>query len=204
MFYSGYMRERSTERLPTSMKATGVHHYQRGQGNASKTSLRTPCLPNSRATADPNTPTEAQRLPPLPKKIFIMALKAKSAEFIGTGRRKTSTARVRITERNRQLPDQWSRLAQPNTAKPSSKKNRRVPFGHRREDEQRGCFGQCFGQAEWGQAGAIRHGLSALERDPDLRVPLKRAGHLRRDPRKIERKKTGQPGARKRFQFSKR
>ena len=57
-----------------------------------------------------------------------------------------------------------------------------------------------------GQSGAIRHGLSrALEKmDAELRIPLKRAGHLRRDPRKIERKKTGQPGARKRFQFSKR
>ena len=57
-----------------------------------------------------------------------------------------------------------------------------------------------------GQAGAIRHGLSrALEKmDSVLRSPLKKAGHLRRDPRKIERKKTGQPGARKRFQFSKR
>jgi small subunit ribosomal protein S9 len=57
-----------------------------------------------------------------------------------------------------------------------------------------------------GQAGAIRHGLSrALEKmDSELRSPLKKAGHLRRDPRKIERKKTGQPGARKRFQFSKR
>ena len=57
-----------------------------------------------------------------------------------------------------------------------------------------------------GQTGAIRHGLSrALEKmNGDLRSPLKKAGHLRRDPRKIERKKTGQPGARKRFQFSKR
>ena len=57
-----------------------------------------------------------------------------------------------------------------------------------------------------GQAGAVRHGISrALEKmDPELRVPLKKAGHMRRDPRKKERKKTGQPGARKRFQFSKR
>ena len=57
-----------------------------------------------------------------------------------------------------------------------------------------------------GQAGAIRHGLSrALEKmDPELRVPLKKDGHMRRDPRKLERKKPGQPGARKRFQFSKR
>jgi len=57
-----------------------------------------------------------------------------------------------------------------------------------------------------GQAGAIRHGLSrALEKmDSELRTTLKKAGHLRRDPRKIERKKAGRPGARKRFQFSKR
>ena len=57
-----------------------------------------------------------------------------------------------------------------------------------------------------GQAGAIRHSLArALEKhDPESRIPLKRAGHLKRDPRQKERKKPGQPGARKRFQFSKR
>ena len=45
----------------------------------------------------------------------------------------------------------------------------------------------------------------ALEKmDPELRVPLKQGGHLRRDPREKERKKSGQPGARKKFQFSKR
>ncbi|MBM4784282.1 MAG: 30S ribosomal protein S9 [Archangiaceae bacterium] len=57
-----------------------------------------------------------------------------------------------------------------------------------------------------GQAGAIRHGLSrALTRmNPDHRSPLKKAGFLTRDARAVERKKSGQPGARKRFQFSKR
>ena len=57
-----------------------------------------------------------------------------------------------------------------------------------------------------GQAGAIRHGLSrALCRlDPAFRPPLKKAGFLTRDARAVERKKSGQPGARKRFQFSKR
>jgi small subunit ribosomal protein S9 len=57
-----------------------------------------------------------------------------------------------------------------------------------------------------GQACAIAHGLArALEKfDSELRPPLKRAGHLKRDPRRRERKKAGQPGARKRFQFSKR
>jgi small subunit ribosomal protein S9 len=57
-----------------------------------------------------------------------------------------------------------------------------------------------------GQAGAIRHGLSrALCRmNIDYRPPLKKAGFLTRDSRTVERKKSGQPGARKRFQFSKR
>ncbi len=57
-----------------------------------------------------------------------------------------------------------------------------------------------------GQAGAIRHGLSrALTRlNPEFRPPLKKAGFLTRDSRSVERKKSGQPGARRRFQFSKR
>ncbi|UCE86475.1 MAG: 30S ribosomal protein S9 [Deltaproteobacteria bacterium] len=57
-----------------------------------------------------------------------------------------------------------------------------------------------------GQAGALRHGIArALERlDPGLRPVLKRAGLLTRDPRKKERKKYGQKGARARYQFSKR
>jgi small subunit ribosomal protein S9 len=57
-----------------------------------------------------------------------------------------------------------------------------------------------------GQAGAVRLGIArALEKyDGELRQALKDAGHLSRDPRKKERKKPGQPGARKRFQYSKR
>ncbi len=57
-----------------------------------------------------------------------------------------------------------------------------------------------------GQAGALRHGISKalLEVDGDVRAALKKAGLLTRDPRAVERKKYGRPGARKRFQFSKR
>jgi len=57
-----------------------------------------------------------------------------------------------------------------------------------------------------GQAGALRHGITRalLEADPDMRPALKRAGLITRDPRAVERKKYGRPGARKRFQFSKR
>jgi small subunit ribosomal protein S9 len=57
-----------------------------------------------------------------------------------------------------------------------------------------------------GQAGAVRHGITKalILADPDLRLPLKKAGFVKRDPRVKERKKYGQRGARARFQFSKR
>src|SRR4051794_30660420 len=57
-----------------------------------------------------------------------------------------------------------------------------------------------------GQAGAIRHGIARAlcSLNPDYRPPLKKAGFLTRDARAVERKKYGQPGARRRFQFSKR
>ncbi len=57
-----------------------------------------------------------------------------------------------------------------------------------------------------GQAGAIRHGMTRamMQMQPDLRPALKKAGFVTRDPREVERKKPGKPGARKSFQFSKR
>jgi small subunit ribosomal protein S9 len=67
-------------------------------------------------------------------------------------------------------------------------------------------FATVVGGGPTGQAGAVRHGLSrALVRfDEKLRLPLKKAGLLTRDPRMRERKKYGQPGARQKFQYSKR
>ena len=57
-----------------------------------------------------------------------------------------------------------------------------------------------------GQVGAVRHGITKalILADPGLRLPLKKAGYIKRDPRVKERKKYGQKGARARFQFSKR
>ena len=57
-----------------------------------------------------------------------------------------------------------------------------------------------------GQAGAVRHGITRalVSVNPDFRIPLKKAGFIKRDPRVKERKKYGQKGARARFQFSKR
>jgi small subunit ribosomal protein S9 len=67
-------------------------------------------------------------------------------------------------------------------------------------------YATIVGGGEMGQAGALRHGISrALEKaDAELRPSLKKAGMLTRDSRMKERKKAGRPGARKRFQFSKR
>jgi small subunit ribosomal protein S9 len=68
------------------------------------------------------------------------------------------------------------------------------------------AFASVFGGGLSGQAGAIRHGISKalLAVLPQLRVRLKKEGLLTRDPRSKERKKYGQKGARKRFQYSKR
>jgi small subunit ribosomal protein S9 len=62
------------------------------------------------------------------------------------------------------------------------------------------------GGGKQGQAGAVRLGIARAMAalDPELHKPLREAGYLSRDPRMKERKKYGQPGARKRFQFSKR
>ena len=67
-------------------------------------------------------------------------------------------------------------------------------------------FINVHGGGSSGQAGAVKHGISKalLDVDPALRPVLKRAGHLTRDAREVERKKYGLAGARRRFQYSKR
>ncbi|MFO0581567.1 MAG: 30S ribosomal protein S9 [Anaeromyxobacteraceae bacterium] len=67
-------------------------------------------------------------------------------------------------------------------------------------------FANASGGGLSGQAGAIRHGISRAlcELNPEFRPVLKKAGFMTRDARAVERKKYGRPGARKRFQFSKR
>jgi small subunit ribosomal protein S9 len=125
--------------------------------------------------------------------------------FYATGRRKEATARVwikagtgAITVNGRGLEVYFKRevlrmiLQQPFEAA-----------------EVKGQFDiQCTvrGGGLSGQAGAIRHGLARalVEANATLRPPLKKAGLLTRDARAVERKKYGRPGARKRFQFSKR
>ena len=122
-----------------------------------------------------------------------------------TGRRKVSIARVRMkpgsgefSVNDRTLDDYFGR----ETSKMILKQPLEVV-------EQLGkvdiSINVCGGGLS-GQAGAIRHGISRclIKLNPDARPALKKAGFLTRDARSVERKKYGQPGARKRFQFSKR
>jgi len=125
--------------------------------------------------------------------------------YVTVGRRKTATARVRLTrgsgkiEVNGKAPDDYFKAEDFTRAALSPLKTAEMSEGVDVKVITRG------GGLN-GQAGATRLGIArALEKmNGDLRETLKKEGHMTRDPRGRERKKSGQPGARKRFQFSKR
>jgi len=125
--------------------------------------------------------------------------------FLGTGRRKSSTARVRLSEGTGKLvangSDFESYFSHENFAKQAFRPLLTVELRDKVDVDV-----NVSGGGVAGQAGATAHGIArALQKlNPELRAALKKAGHLMRDPREKERKKPGQPGARKRFQFSKR
>ena len=125
--------------------------------------------------------------------------------FLGTGRRKTSTARVRLSEGTGKLKvngrEFESYFSHENFAKQAYAPLMTVDLR-----EKIDVTVNVAGGGVAGQAGAVAHGIArALQKlNPELRAALKKAGHITRDPREKERKKPGQPGARKRFQFSKR
>ncbi|HYP15828.1 MAG TPA: 30S ribosomal protein S9 [Opitutus sp.] len=125
--------------------------------------------------------------------------------FLGTGRRKTSTARVRITEGSGKLlcngREFENYFSHENFAKQAYAPLLTVDLRDKID-----VTVNVSGGGVAGQAGAVAHGIArALQKmNAELRPALKKAGHIKRDPREKERKKAGQPGARKRFQFSKR
>src|SRR6187402_2402374 len=125
--------------------------------------------------------------------------------FLGTGRRKTSTARIRITEGTGKLTVN-GRTFDSYFSHENFSKQAYAPLLTVDLREKIDVTANIAGGGVAGQAGAVAHGIArALQRmNPELRAALKKAGHLMRDPREKERKKPGQPGARKRFQFSKR
>ena len=125
--------------------------------------------------------------------------------WYGTGRRKESTARVwlmagegKVTINRRTMDKYFGREV--------LKMILQQPLDLVNQQGKVDILVNVRGGGLSGQAGAIRHGIARalLEMDPDLRPSLKKAGFLTRDARKVERKKYGQPGARKKFQFSKR
>ena len=126
-------------------------------------------------------------------------------QYYGTGRRKTSTARVylrpgsgKITINRREFDSYF-----PNEA---LQMIIRQPLRLTETTEQFDILVNVDGGGQTGQAGAVRHGITRalMEFNADLRPALKKAGFVTRDPRQKERKKYGQKGARARFQFSKR
>jgi small subunit ribosomal protein S9 len=125
--------------------------------------------------------------------------------FTGTGRRKTASARVRIWVGSGQLTVNGKPLAQYCPTQDLLTKAL-APLHTLDKVQHIDASIRVQGGGAVGQAEAIAHGLArALEQmDAGLRPVLKKAGHMTRDPRMRERKKPGQPGARRRFQFSKR
>ncbi|HKP45152.1 MAG TPA: 30S ribosomal protein S9 [Pyrinomonadaceae bacterium] len=126
-------------------------------------------------------------------------------QYYGTGRRKTSTARVYLragageVQINRKPFEQYF----PNE---TLRMIIRQPLQLTETAGKFDLLVNVAGGGPAGQAGAIRHGITRalMEYNSDLRPALKQAGLITRDPRIKERKKYGQKGARKRFQFSKR
>ena len=124
----------------------------------------------------------------------------------GTGRRKTSTARVFLTAGKGDIKINGKTVEDYFGGRETSWMVVRQPLEAVQAMDRFDFNITVAGGGPSGQAGAIRHGLSrALARlNPEFRPPLKKAGFLTRDSRSVERKKSGQPGARRRFQFSKR
>ena len=125
--------------------------------------------------------------------------------FIATGRRKTATARVRLSEGNGKLTVN-GRTFDSYFSHENFSKQAYAPLLTVDLREKIDVTVNVAGGGVAGQAGAVAHGIArALQKmNAELRPALKKAGHIKRDPREKERKKPGQPGARKRFQFSKR
>jgi len=125
--------------------------------------------------------------------------------YYGTGRRKTATARVFLRPGQGKI-EVNGRDIETYFARDVLKMQVKQPLALTETAEKFDIMATVEGGGGTGQAGAIRHGISRalLEFNPELRERLKGEGFLTRDPRKKERKKYGQPGARKRFQFSKR
>ncbi len=126
-------------------------------------------------------------------------------QYYGTGRRKTSVARVYLRPGKGEIIINRTPV-EAYFNRDSVKQVLKQPLALTDSLEDFDVLVNVQGGGKSGQAGAVRLGIARAlcESNPDHRPVLKRAGLLTRDARKVERKKYGQPGARKKFQFSKR
>ena len=126
-------------------------------------------------------------------------------QFYGTGRRKTSAARVFLTSGSGNISIN-DRSIDTYFGREVARMIVRQPFEVVDLVDKFDLKVTVTGGGNFGQAGAIRHGIARalLEYDENLRGPLRKAGFLTRDARQVERKKVGLRKARKRPQFSKR
>lgn len=126
-------------------------------------------------------------------------------QYWGTGRRKTSIARVRLVPGNGKVTINKQDIEQYFDYE-TLRTIAREPLVITEQADKFDVLVNVEGGGFTGQAGAVRHGIARalLEADPELRPILKKAGHLTRDPRMKERKKYGLKKARKSPQFSKR
>ena len=124
---------------------------------------------------------------------------------ISVGRRKESVARVRLTPGTGNITIN-GRTMDAYFGRETSKMILVEPLKLVDQMGKLDVFVVAKGGGLSGQAGAIRHGITRalMELNPEYRPILKKAGFVTRDARAVERKKYGRPGARKRFQFSKR
>jgi small subunit ribosomal protein S9 len=127
------------------------------------------------------------------------------AQYLGTGKRKTSVARVILRPGDGQT---WfnGRKIEEYFPRATHRMMVMAPFKTAGLEGRYDIRVRVHGGGDSGQAGAVRHGIARalVEIDPELRVPLKREGFLTRDARQVERKKAGLHKARKAPQFSKR
>ncbi len=129
----------------------------------------------------------------------------KQSKLLGTGRRKTAVARVRLSTGSGKITVN-GRAVESYFATENQRALVLQPLNATGLVGKYDVDVNVSGGGPIGQAGAVRHGIARalLNVDVALRPTLKAEGFLTRDPRMKERKKYGQPGARKRFQFSKR
>jgi len=159
------------------------------------------------AAAAPETEAAAESIaePVVEPQAEIAAPTNGSGPFYGTGRRKTSVARVFLRPGSGQLRVNGRPLDEFFTV-PAWRKEARSPLVFLGVAEQYDAEITVKGGGPNGQAGAVRLGLARAVSlaNPTLRVKLRQTGYLTRNPRMKERKKYGQKGARKRFQWTKR